>query len=177
MKNTKDFNIPFKSLKAGNHSFEYKIKQEFFDFFKYEDFIDTNIVVKINLLKKDTITELTYVVKGTIKVNCDMSGEEFDLPIENKLEAILKFGPKFNNEDDVIVVLPHEAYEFDVSQHIYEAIILAVPQKRIHPGVVDGTLKSETLRKLEEYKNNEENKTTDPRWDKLKELLTDNKKK
>lgn len=176
MKNTKEFIIPFRGLKAGHHSFEYKIKKEFFDYFNYEDFIDTNINIHVDLLKKDTITELTYHINGTITVNCDLSGEEFELPISHKMEAILKFGPAFNNEDDIIVVLPQESYEFDISQHIYEGIILAVPQKRIHPGVKDGSLKSDTLEKLKEY-NNQEKNITDPRWDKLKDLLTDNKKK
>jgi len=53
---------------------------------------------------------------------------------------------------------------------------LAVPQKRIHPGIEDGTLQSEVLDKLNELQpkekrsNKEEN---DPRWDELKKLLTD----
>jgi uncharacterized metal-binding protein YceD (DUF177 family) len=55
-------------------------------------------------------------------------------------------------------------------------IVLAVPQKRVHPGVLDGSLKSELLDKLEELKPKEtkdNNDNTDPRWDALKNLLTD----
>jgi uncharacterized metal-binding protein YceD (DUF177 family) len=55
-------------------------------------------------------------------------------------------------------------------------IVLAVPSKRIHPGVEDGTLESEVLRKLEELQPKETQKNdnkTDPRWDALKDLLTD----
>ena len=55
-------------------------------------------------------------------------------------------------------------------------LVLAVPQKRVHPGVLDGTLKSDALDKLEELqpKETRENKEqTDPRWDGLKKLLTD----
>ena len=67
-----------------------------------------------------------------------------------------------------------------IQQYIYESIVLAMPTRRIHPGIEDGTLKSEILTKLEELrpKQSEENTesesdTTDPRWDKLKNLLTD----
>ena len=59
-------------------------------------------------------------------------------------------------------------------------IALSIPFKRIHPGVKDGSLDSEALRKLNELAVTEikvikEAETTDidPRWDKLKTLLTD----
>jgi uncharacterized metal-binding protein YceD (DUF177 family) len=55
-------------------------------------------------------------------------------------------------------------------------LVLAVPQKRVHPGVEDGTLQSEILDKLEELQPKENTKSleeTDPRWDDLKKLLTD----
>ena len=40
----------------------------------------------------------------------------------------------------------------DVSHIIYETIILAVPQKKVHPGIENGSLKSEIIQKLEELK-------------------------
>ena len=55
-------------------------------------------------------------------------------------------------------------------------LVLAVPAKRIHPGVLDGTLKSEAIKKLEELQPKEDKDNTediDPRWDALKKLLTD----
>ena len=83
-----------------------------------------------------------------------------------------------NNENDEILILPHGEHQVDISQYIYEMLVLAVPSKRIHPGVADGSLKSDILDRLEalqpkEQKN--ETGTTDPRWDGLKKLLTDNK--
>jgi uncharacterized metal-binding protein YceD (DUF177 family) len=52
-------------------------------------------------------------------------------------------------------------------------IILAVPQKRVHPGIEDGTLKSEIVDKLRALEPREEslNGEKDPRWNKLKDLL------
>ena len=52
-------------------------------------------------------------------------------------------------------------------------IILSLPIKIIHPGVENGTLESETLNALRRYEKNvhRQNKKTDPRWDKLKDLI------
>ena len=45
--------------------------------------------------------------------------------------------------------------------------------KIIHPGVENGTLESETLNALRRHEENvhRQNKKTDPRWDKLKDLI------
>ena len=51
-------------------------------------------------------------------------------------------------------------------------IVLSLPIKIIHPGIIDGSLKSDTLSRLKQYESNfkENTNTEDPRWDKLKEL-------
>ena len=96
---------------------------------------------------------------------------------------MVKFGQEYNDEIDDILILPHGEYEVNIAQYIYETLVLAMPTKRVHPGVEDGTLKSDILDKLEELsiKDNQEEeeqepqpKEIDPRWDKLKDFLTDN---
>ena len=76
------------------------------------------------------------------------------------------------------MIIPHGEYKINVAHHIYELIVLSVPQKRLHPGVKDGTLNSEILKKLEDLspkslENKNSNNDIDPRWDSLKKLLTD----
>ena len=50
-------------------------------------------------------------------------------------------------------------------------IVLSVPIKKLHPGIKNGTLKSNILKKLEELSPKSNIKVKDPRWDKLKDLL------
>ena len=51
-------------------------------------------------------------------------------------------------------------------------IVLAIPVKKVHPGVLDGSLDSTLLKRLEELQPKEEKlDSNDPRWDKLKDLL------
>ena len=83
---------------------------------------------------------------------------------------------EYKNQYVDILIVPHGTYEINIQQYIYELVILAVPIKKIHPGVEDGTLDSDILKKLEELspKNKDENEAhTDPRWNTLKKLLTD----
>ncbi len=178
MKALKDYDIQFVGLKLGKHHFDYEIKKPFFDCFDYEDFNGVNVKVNLLFEKKTTLLELHFEIEGTVNVNCDLTDEPYDQPIEGSFDLVVKFGQEFNDEHDSILIIPHGEYEINIAQYIYELIILSVPLKRVHPGVKDGTLKSEVLTKLEELspKQEENKKNTDeidPRWDKLKNLLTD----
>ncbi len=174
----KDFLIPFVGLKQGKHQFEYQIDKTFFEAYNFDEYNDVAVKVDLVLDKKSTMLELAFKHKGTINVPCDLTGEDFDLPIKGKLSLIVKFGDTFNNENDELLVLPHGEFQVNVAQYIYEMIVLSVPSKRVHPGVKDGTLQSEAITKLNELAPKEqieqkEEENTDPRWDKLKQLLTD----
>ncbi len=181
MKQLKEFTIPFVGLKQGLHQFEYQIDNTFFQHFEYDEFNETAINVALEFNKKSTLFELDFKVTGTVNVYCDVTNEPFDLPIEDEFLLIVKFGEEFNNENEEILILPHGDYEINIQQYIYELIVLSVPSKRIHPGVEDGTLDSEILDKLDELSPEDktieknDNEDIDPRWDKLKNLLNDNK--
>lgn len=177
MRDLKEFNIPFVGLKEGSHLFEYQIDKTFFEAFQFDEFNDANIKTNITFVKKSTLFELTFTSEGTVNIPCDVTNELFDLPINGNLNLVVKFGPEFNDDHDEILILPHEAYQINVAQYIYELIVLSVPSKRVHPSVTDGSMQSDALKKLEELKIKEqkpvEKTSTDPRWDKLKDLLTD----
>jgi len=178
MKQLKTYTIPFVGLKAGEHHFDYEIKQSFFEHFEYEDFNDSNIVVVVLLNKKTTFLELNFKISGTVNVNCDLTNEPYNQVIENDFDLVVNFGDEYNDENIDILIIPHGEYEVNIAQYIYELIVLAVPNKRIHPGVKDGTLDSEILKKLEELspktaEQKENIEEIDPRWNTLKKLLTD----
>jgi uncharacterized metal-binding protein YceD (DUF177 family) len=178
MRNLAAYTIPFVGLKLGKHQFEYDIDNEFFEHFEYDDLNSSNVKIDLLLEKKTTMMELTFKASGSVNVNCDLTNEPYDQPIDGSLFLVIKFGEEFNDENEDLLILPHGEYEVNVQQYIYELIVLSIPLKRVHPGVEDGTLDSEVLDKLEELSiNNNENKNDedeiDPRWDKLKNLLND----
>jgi len=123
--------------------------------------------------------EVSFSHKGTVNIPCDLTGEQFDLPIKGKINLVVQFGDEFNNDNEELLILPHGEHQIDLAQYIYEMIVLSIPQKRVHPGVKEGTLQTEALRKLNELQVKDVEEVTkkeeeiDPRWDKLKQLLTD----
>ena len=173
----KGFFIPFSGLKLGKHEFEYTIDNTFFASFGYEEFNASSINLSAVLNKMNTMMELDIKASGSVNVNCDLTSEAYDQEMDSDLHLVIKFGEEYNDEDDEILILPHGEHQFNISQYVYEMLVLAVPQKRVHPGVYDGSLKSEALDKLKELQPKELKETkentedTDPRWDGLKKLL------
>lgn len=87
--------------------------------------------------------------------------------------SVVRFSSDSTDDNEEFLVLPVGSSQINVSQYIYEMIILSLPIKIIHPGVEDGTLKSKTLTMLRDYEKNihKTDNKIDPRWDKLKDLI------
>ena len=177
MRKYKEFEVPFSGLKQGKHSFEFQIENKFFESFEYDEFNSAAIDLQVTLNKMSTMMELAMEAKGNINVNCDVTNEPYDQEITGTLELVIKFGEEFNDDDDELLIIPHGEHQINIAQYVYEMLVLAIPSKRVHPGVLDGTLESDALKKLEELQPKEvkeqKGEDTDPRWDALKKLITD----
>lgn len=154
------------------HLFNYELGNKFFKNFDYYDFLDAKLFAKLELEKQSTLLNLKFSFNGEIEVQCDVSMESFNLDLETEHAVVVKFKDDIISTDDKVIFMPAGSHSIDVSHLIYESIILAVPQKKVHPGIENGSLKSEIVEKLEALKPKKNFKEkTDPRWDKLKDLL------
>jgi len=172
MKSLSPYLIKFSGLKEGMHLFNYELGNKFFKNFDYYDFLDAKLFAKLELEKQSTLLNLKFSFNGEIEVQCDVSMESFNLDLETEHAVVVKFKDDIISTDDKVIFMPAGSHSIDVSHLIYESIILAVPQKKVHPGVENGSLKSEIVEKLEALKPKKNFKEkTDPRWDKLKDLL------
>ncbi len=173
----KPFIIPFSGLTSGQHEFTYEIDNTFFADFDYQEFNKASIQARAILNKMDAAMQLHFEAQGTVNVHCDVTNEPFDLPIRAILDLVIRFGEVYNDDHDEILVLPHGEHQIDVKQYLYEMTVLAVPQRREHPGLRNGTLQSGIMGKINELQPKESKaiseNITDPRWDSLKKLLTD----
>lgn len=181
MKELKEFTIPFVGLKIGIHQFTFELKKAFFEYFEYDEFNDADIDLEVQLDKKSTFLEFTLSYNGSVNVACDVTNEMYDQPLSGNYRFLVNFGEEYNDDNEDLLVIPHGSYEVNIQQFVYESIVLAMPLRRIHPGVEDGTLESDILDKLEELSLNaideeeheDNDNDIDPRWDSLKKLLTD----
>ena len=169
----KQYCIPIKELKQGVYSFNFLIDDKFFEQFENSELKKGKADVYITLTKNSQNIILEFNIHGSVNVMCDRCLDYFDLPIECNETLYFVFGNE-NNMQQVhdFVTLKVEKNEINVSQYIYEFITLSLPIKKTHPNDETGksTCNKKMLNKLMSFTGKEEKKT-DPRWDKLKNLI------
>ncbi|MEC7415245.1 MAG: DUF177 domain-containing protein [Bacteroidota bacterium] len=168
---TNKYDIFFSGLKEGEHKYEYKIGDTFLKNFGFNELSKVSIKINLIFIKKNTLMELHLSGKGSYVLTCDISNELFPYQVDSQLNFIIKFGEKYNDDNDQYVIIPHTSYKFNIAKTIYEMIVLSIPQKRIHPGVLDGSLNSKTLKILNKLSPGSKKTELDPRWNKLKDYL------
>ena len=166
-----DYDIVFSGLKEGEHEYSYQIRDTFLKNFGFNELSQVNIKIKSIFIKKHTLMELYISGKGSYILTCDISNELFPYKVNSELNFIIKFGDEYNDDNDQYVIIPHNSYKFNIAKSIYEMIVLSIPQKRIHPGVLDGSLNSKTLKILDKLSPGTKKTESDPRWNKLKDYL------
>ena len=138
MKSPSPLLVKFSGLKEGFHNFNFDIGNKFFESFDYDDFIDVDIVAKLKLEKRKNMLNLDFLFSGKIKVPCDLTMEPFYIDINIDYSVIVKLSESKDSADDKILFLSTSASSIDVSNIIFETIVLETPQKRVHPGIEDG---------------------------------------
>lgn len=176
MGSLKDYEIKFSGLKLGKHQYDYQLDNTFFELFDYTDFESSKLGVDVVMEKKNNSLEFDFKLKGTVKVPCDLTMELFDLPLENELRLVVKFGEAYDDTQEDILIIPSGDHSVNIAHYLYEMAVLALPLKKVHPDVQAGKKSSEILEKLKDLSPeskgpDKEKDDTDPRWDKLKSLL------
>ena len=166
-----DYDIVFSGLKEGEYNYFFEINDAFLKNFSFNELNNVDIQVNSIFVKKNSLMELSLNGKGSYILTCDISNEEFFYKVDSKLNYIIKFGENYNDDNDQFVIIPHNSYKFNVAKTIYEMIVLSIPQKKLHPGVIDGSLNSKTVKILNELSPGAKKNKLDPRWNKLKDYL------
>ena len=165
------FILKFAGLKDGKHKFEYEADNSFFKIYDYCEFNDANIKFNIDFIKKSTVLELQIIGDGVVNINCTLSNEPFDYNLKTRFKLIVKFGEYYDDSNDELLILPHGSHSINLDQFLYEMVVLSMPIRNVHPGVEDGSIKSDIINRLKDFDiNNEKSSNFDPRWDKLKKL-------
>jgi uncharacterized protein len=133
LKQLKEYNINFGSLKLGKHLFEFTVDDDFFSHFEYSLVKKGHVEVSLVLEKqRESLLILNFTLNGTITLECDRCLDEFEYPVKSENRLLVKLdGKQEENDNDELIFLSPETYHLDVSPYIYEFINLSLPLKRI----------------------------------------------
>jgi uncharacterized metal-binding protein YceD (DUF177 family) len=159
--NKKDFTIRYVGLKDGVHNSTFKINNKFFDLFEYSEIQKGNLDANIEIIKTSTMLTFNIEIIGTVELICDLCLDEFNHNLSFKESIFVKFGEEYEELDSNVIVINRNDNEFNISNLLYELIIVNLPIKKVHPLDNNGnkTCNPEMLKKINEllvYNNNSE---------------------
>jgi uncharacterized protein len=168
------YRIHILGLSISIHPFQFEVDNEFFK--KYGSGLVSNgsFTVNLTLDKRETFLEATFAIKGSTKLICDRSLDEFDFEINKTSKLIFKFGDEDAEISEDVVMIHRGTETLELGQYIYEFIALSIPMKKLHPRFKEDRddLDEEEVKLIYTSETTEEKPEdqTDPRWDILKKL-------
>lgn len=173
-----EFEIEFIKLKPGQHEFNYQLENSFFEAFDNVDVLETGLSVKAELERFPNWMNVLISIKGHLGLTCDRCLEKVNIPVESDYRLIYKMtddmAPLQDTGDVALIHLKPGDISFNIANPIYETTMLALPMIRNCDDLEVKPCNSQMLDKLKQLDQNEANndtENTDPRWDKLKDLL------
>ena len=163
-----EYKIPFKGLSSEEHSYQFHLTGKFFEAMQSDEDYNCDIQVEMTMNIQSTMIILNFNYQGKIIFPCDICLEEYSQPIDFQRRIIVKYGEEISEDDDIIYI-PISDYQIDISQIIFEDIVLNIPLKKVHPLDKEGnsTCNPKALDLLEKFHHQ---KKTDHRWDALKNI-------
>jgi uncharacterized protein len=170
--------IPFTGLKDGDHEFSFELGKEFFDLHEVLEIRNGNVKTAVSLNRKLNLITLEVAMNGYLELQCDRCLDSFRFPISYNGNLVVKFGEDTSASTDEIWILPPNEHTLNLEQFFYDCIGLCIPIQRKHPDNSDGSSGCnpdmiEIIRFHSMPVKNKVQDETDPRWNKLKDLLND----
>ncbi|MDR1345924.1 MAG: DUF177 domain-containing protein [Bacteroidales bacterium] len=170
------FKIRIAGIAAGSFTFSMDCDKAFFEVSGLSILHDGVIHVRIKMEKMEKMLNFAFQFEGKATANCDRCLEPVTLKIDFNTTLIVtlvnnKNGKHKANENDDIWFIDENSYELDFFHYIYESLLLALPQKIVHPDDENGNsaCNPEMLEKLTQCSPSH-NQEIDPRWETLKKL-------
>ncbi|MBO7568366.1 MAG: DUF177 domain-containing protein [Bacteroidales bacterium] len=135
-----EYIIDYKTLESGIYEFDYHIDKDFFSMFDEPLVQDGDADVHVTMKASSAGLDICLDITGTLCVECDRCLDTFDMPIDASYDLVVKYGDKttpLDEADDVITIGEEDDF-LDLSQHIYEYVVLSLPARRVHPDTPDG---------------------------------------
>lgn len=169
------FDITISTLKNTQHEFSFVADETLFEGTAHTSVEKAQLKIALVLDKSETMLHLHFNIEGSLTLLCDRSLEPFEHSIAVKQQLIWQFGDTPETITDELEIIDRQTAVINVSQPIYEFVLLAIPMKKLHPrfrNEADDDTVEETLIYSSENTpaSPDEDSPIDSRWEALRKL-------
>ena len=185
------YNVVLKDIDNEMRVIEYDLDDAYFKKIDSPEVQKGNVKAKVSVQKKMNTYELHFQLDGSVIIPCDRCLDEMEQQTHYKEKLQVKFGDKFAEEDEVVII-PESEGAINVAWFLYEFIVLNIPIKHVHaPGECNKTMVVKLKKHITRQKDDTDDDNssldfeddddftaeevqTDPRWDGLQNITENN---
>ncbi len=184
------YNVVLKDINNEIRVIEYELDDAYFKKIDSPEVQKGNVKAKVSVQRKLSTFELQFLLDGFIIIPCDRCLDDMEQPIHYKEKLQVKFGDKFAEEDDIVIV-PDSEGAINIAWFLYEFIVLNIPMKHVHAaGECNKTMVVKLRKHITRQKDDDDDDNsslefededftadevqTDPRWDGLQNITENN---
>ena len=136
------YKIAYKGLKNGSYDFDFKVDNALFEAFETEEIKGGSCDVRVKLNRSESMLELEVAIEGEVICECDRCLEDCPIAIDYEGDLVVKFSDESDYYDGEVMWISPSEDMLDLTQYIYESIVLSLPYSRVHE---DGECNPEML--------------------------------
>lgn len=137
--------IPFKGLKPGVYTYDFKVDDALFEMFENAEIQRGNCNVRVELRRLESMLDMEVQIVGSVVTPCDRCLEDCEIPVAFEGNLVVKFSDEVREYDGEVMWLSPAEDEVDLTQYVYESIVLSLPYQRVHP---DGACDAGMMRRF-----------------------------
>jgi len=162
------FKIQFSNLSVGQHEFQFRVDDTFFEAFEYDEISNSAINITVDLEKTERFLKLDFQFSGECFVPCDRCLDPIEIPVNHEETLIVNFG-NANDFDSEVWTIASKEHELILDNFIYETLVLLRPLSVTHD---IEKCNPKMLEKLQNSNNAEANRSLSgvEGWDALQAL-------
>lgn len=127
------YSIAYKWLKPGPHDFDFRVGGELFEAFPMTEIRGGDCDVRVHLERAETQLALDVTIEGYVVAACDRCLDDVRVPVDFQGQLLVRFSDEIREYDGEVIWLSPVESEVDLTQYIYESIVLSLPYQRVHP--------------------------------------------
>ena len=129
----KRYSIEYKGLKNSTFDHQFVVDNDLFEYYESQEIRGGDCHVEVTLTKSDRQLDLDVTISGEVTCECDRCLEDCQIPIDYEGHLIVRLSEEQGEYDGEVMWLNPAEEKLDLTQYIYESIVLSLPYQRVHP--------------------------------------------
>lgn len=127
------YRIAFRGLKTGVYDFRFPVERSLFEAFESTEINDGAGEVSVRMERGEALLQLDVAIRARVVVACDRCLEDCEIPVAFEGRLLVRFSDIDQEYDGEVLWLHPSEEEVDLTQYVYESIVLSLPYRRVHP--------------------------------------------